>query len=202
MASMKTQYVWATEEPPPPKPSKWRWFAESYMPRVVICLMVATLVGFLFYPRVVKTVPSGHVGVLWKRFHNGTVLDPRELRDEGLHLILPWDELFLYNLRVKSINESYSAISKDGVSMTAFINIRYRLKRDTIPTLHQVMGPNYLGLIIPEIASQMREIISQYNVEDVYSTARNQIQDKIRDAMVGGMSEKMMQGEGPTAYSV
>src|SRR5215207_6564997 len=34
---------------------------------------------------------------LWKRFQNGTVLDPRELLDEGLHLILPWDKVFLYD---------------------------------------------------------------------------------------------------------
>jgi regulator of protease activity HflC (stomatin/prohibitin superfamily) len=190
------------EEPATPKLSKWRWFAENYMPSVVIYLMVATLAGFAFYPRIVKTVPSGHVGVLWKRFHNGTVLDARELKDEGLHLILPWDELFLYDLRIKSITESYSAISKDGVNMLASINIRYRLKRDTIPTLHQVIGPDYLKLVGPGIASHMREVISQYSSEDVYSTARNQIKEKIRETTVSRLSEKMMEGEGPTSYSI
>ena len=56
-------------------------------------------------PYVVITVPSGQVGVLWKRFNGfdiycwcfvgrGTVLDPRELREEGLHIIWPWDKLF------------------------------------------------------------------------------------------------------------
>ena len=45
------------------------------------------------------------VGVLWKRFNGydlycwcfvgrGTILDPRELRDEGLHIIWPWDKLY------------------------------------------------------------------------------------------------------------
>jgi len=164
--------------------------------------MVAALAALVFYPRVVKTVPSGHIGVLWKRFHHGTVLDPRDLKDEGLHLILPWDELFLYDLRIKSITESYSAISKDGVNMIASLNIRYRLKRDTIPTLHQVIGPDYLKLVGPGIASHMREVISQYNAEEVYSTARNQIQDKIRETTVGRLSDKMMEGEGPTSYSV
>jgi prohibitin 2 len=200
---MKKLYLWAAdEEPPPPKLSMWRRFAENYMPSVVIYLMVATLAGFVFYPRVVKTVPTGHVGVLWKRFQNGTVLDPRELKDEGFHLIFPWDELFLYDLRVKSITESYSAISKDGVNMISSLNIRYRLKRDTIPTLHQVIGPDYLKLVGPGIASHMREVISQYNSEEVYSTARNQIQDKIRETTVSRLSEKMMEGEGPISYSV
>jgi hypothetical protein len=48
----------------------------------------------------------------------------------------------------------------------------------------------------------MREVISQYNSEDVYSTARNQIQEKIRETTVSTMSEKMMEGEGPISYSV
>src|SRR5215217_1681065 len=200
---MKKVYLWASDkEPPAVKPSKWRRFVENYLPGIVIYLMVAALGGVVFYPRVVKTVPSGHIGVLWKRFENGTVLDPRELKDEGLHLILPWDELFLYDLRIKSFTESYTAISKDGVNMIASLNIRYRLKRDTIPTLHQVIGPDYLKLVGPGIASHMREVISQYNSEDVYSTARNQIQDKIRETTVSRLSEKMMEGEGPISYSV
>src|SRR5215217_1172421 len=200
---MKKVYLWASDkEPPAVKPSRWRQFVENRLPGVVIYLMVAALAALVFYPRVVKTVPSGHIGVLWKRFENGTVLDPRELKDEGLHLILPWDELFLYDLRIKSFTESYTAISKDGVNMIASLNIRYRLKRDTIPTLHQVIGPDYLKLVGPGIASHMREVISQYNSEEVYSTARNQIQERIRETTMSTMSDKMMEGEGPISYSV
>ena len=148
----------------------------------MIYLMVLTLVAIVLYPYVVVTVPSGHVGVLWKRFAGGTVLDPRELKDEGLHLILPWDELFLYDLRVQSLTETYNAISSDGVSLTATMNIRFRLKRDAIPALHQVIGPNYIKIAgRPGIASQMREVIAQYTAEQVYSTARQEIQDKIRE---------------------
>jgi hypothetical protein len=43
----------------------------------------------------VVTVPSGEVGVLWKRFGGGTVLDPRRLKNEGFNLILPWNQVFL-----------------------------------------------------------------------------------------------------------
>ena len=40
-------------------------------------LMVVMLLGIVLYPYMVVNVPSGHVGVLWKRFRGGTVLDPR-----------------------------------------------------------------------------------------------------------------------------
>jgi prohibitin 2 len=199
-------YLYSLDGQPPPTRVQrgWRRFIERQLPSLVIYLMVVTLVGIVLYPHMVQTVPSGEVGVLWKRFGGGTVLDPRYLRDEGLHFIWPWDELFLYDLRVQSITETYNAISSDGVSLTATINIRFRLKRDAIPTLHQVIGPNYTKLLGPEIASQMREVIAQFTAEQVYSTARLEIQDKIRERTVERLGSKMMEreGEGDESYNV
>src|SRR5256884_8280823 len=101
--------------------ARWRRFVESHLPSAVIYLMVATLVAVVLYPHMVITVPSGEVGVLWKRFGGGTVLDPRKLKNEGFNLILPWNRVFLYDLRLQSFTESYNAISSDGVSLTAAV---------------------------------------------------------------------------------
>ena len=155
--------------------------------------MVAALVIIVISPRAVVTVPSGEVGVLWKRFDDGTVLDPRELRDEGFHLIMPWDRLFIYNLRIQSLTETYDAISSDGVNMKVTINTRYRLQRDSVPALHQVVGPDYRKVLGPQIASEMREVIAQFTAEQVYSTAREDIQDKIRERSLDKLSHKMFE---------
>src|ERR1700738_488151 len=196
-------YLYSLDGEPPPARTQHRWrrFVERHLPSLVIYLMVFTLMAVVLYPHVVQTVPSGEVGVLWRRFGGGTVLDPRYLKDEGLHFILPWNELFLYDLRVQSLTETYNAISSDGVSLTATINIRFRLKRDAIPTLHQVIGPNYTKLLGPEIASQMREVIAQFTAEQVYSTARQEIQDKIRERTVERLGSKMMEREGEAEES-
>ena len=77
--------------PPAKKPSLWRRFVDRHLPALVIYLMVVTLVAVVLFPYLAVTVPSGQVGVLWKRFGGGTVLDPRQLRDEGLRFILPWN---------------------------------------------------------------------------------------------------------------
>jgi prohibitin 2 len=203
-------YLWSVDGDPPPtvRHPRWRRFVEYHLPILVIYLMVVTLIGVVLWPHVVVTVPSGEVGVLWKRFRGGTVLDPRQLRNEGLHFIWPWDELFLYDLRVQSLTETYNAISSDGVNLSATLNVRFRLKRDAIPTLHQVIGPNYIKLIGPSIASQMREVIAQYTAEQVYSTGRQEIQDKIRELTVERLGSKMMQrevegeGEDDVSYNV
>ena len=192
--------------PPPTTPLRWRRFIENYLPMVVIYLMVATLVAIVLYPHMVVTVPSGYVGVLWKRFGGGTVLDPRQLKNEGFNLILPWNRVFLYDLRLQSFTEPYNAISSDGVSLTATIIVRFRLQRDAVPVLHQAIGPNYEQVLVqPGIGSLTREVIAQYTAEQVYSTARQEIQDKIRSLVEERLSEKMMEHageEGEESYRV
>jgi len=144
--------------------------------------------------------------VLWKRFGGGTVLDPRQLKDEGMRFILPWNKLFLYDLRLQSATETYNAISRDGISLSASINIRYRLKRESIPQLHQSIGPGYVqALVSPEIGNRMREVIAEYTAEDVYSTKRAEIQDKIRRRAEAMLGEKMMErpeSEGGDPYRI
>jgi regulator of protease activity HflC (stomatin/prohibitin superfamily) len=192
-------YSWSLDERPLPTtiPDKLRRFVERRLPAVVMFLMVATLVVVALAPYVVVTVPSGQVGVLWKRFAHGTVRDPRQLRGEGLHLLLPWDKLFIYDLRVQSLTDTYNAISKDGVNLNATLNIRFRLQRNSVPILHQAIGPDYTKLLGPQIASQMRGVIAEYTAEQVYSSARQEIQDKIRETAVEKLSHKMMDAEAP-----
>jgi regulator of protease activity HflC (stomatin/prohibitin superfamily) len=192
--------------PPTRAPSRWRRFLESHLPSVVIYLMVATLVAVVLYPHMVITVPSGEVGVLWKRFGGGTVLDARKLKNEGFNLILPWNRVFLYDLRLQSFTERYNAISSDGVSLTATVIFRFRLQRDAVPVLHQAIGPNYVQVLAqPGIGSLTRQVIAEYTAEQVYSTARQEIQDKIRSLVEERLSEKMMEHageEGEESYRV
>ena len=179
-----------------PSPKKYRWwrFIERSLPIIVIYLMVATLVSFLIAPNVIVTVPTGHVGILWKRFRGGTQLDPRLLKDEGMRVLLPWDKLFLYDLRLQTHDDTYNAISKDGVNLKATIDIRFRLKHDAVPQLHQTIGPDYVKrMLSPEIGNRAREIFAEYTAEEVYSTKRQEIQKKIRTHTEAMLGQSMVQ---------
>jgi prohibitin 2 len=186
-------YFWSLEGRPLPTTARDKWwrFVEHHLPSVVIYLMVATLVIVVLLPHMLVTVSSGQVGVLWKRFAHGTIINPRRLLGEGIHVILPWDQVFLYDLRVQSLTDTYNAISKDGVNLSATLNIRFRLRHDAVPALHQVVGPDYTKLLGPQIASQMRGVIAQYTAEEVYSTARQEIQDKIRESAMEKLSHQL-----------
>jgi regulator of protease activity HflC (stomatin/prohibitin superfamily) len=178
---------------PPPAKRRWRRFVLRHLPGVSFITLIGLLIVVVLWPYVIITVPSGSVGVLWKRFNGldlycwcwvgrGTVLDPRELREEGLHIIWPWDKLYLYNLRLQSTQQTYNAISKDGVNVKAQISVRYQLLHNSVAVLHKFIGPDFLTSVVnPEIGSQARQVISQYTGEAVY-TSREQIQKQIRDA--------------------
>jgi regulator of protease activity HflC (stomatin/prohibitin superfamily) len=119
---------------------------------------------------------------------------------------LPWNRVFLYDLRLQSFTERYNAISSDGVSLTASVVVRFRLQHDAVPVLHQAIGPNYVQvLVLPGIGSLTRQVIAEYTAEQVYSTARQEIQDKIRSLVEERLSEKMMEHageEGEESYRV
>jgi prohibitin 2 len=179
--------------PPPPRRRGWWRYVGRHLPGLAVTVMMCLLIVVVLWPYVVITVPSGKVGVLWKRFNGidiycwcwvgrGTVLDPRELREEGLHIIWPWDKLYLYDLRLQSSTQTYNAISKDGVNVGAQISVRYQLLHNSVAVMHKFIGPDYLNSVIaPEIGSQARQVISQYTAEEVY-TSREAIQKEIRDA--------------------
>jgi regulator of protease activity HflC (stomatin/prohibitin superfamily) len=175
---------------PPPRRRWWRFFSR-HLPGVSVLAMAGVLIAVVLYPYAVITVPSGQVGVLWKRFNGidaycwcfvgrGTILDPKQLRNEGLHIVWPWDKLFIYDLRLHSSTQTYNAISKDGVSVAAQLSIRFQLRHNAVGVVHKFIGPQYLASVVsPEIGSQAREVISQYTAQEVY-TSREEIQEKIR----------------------
>jgi regulator of protease activity HflC (stomatin/prohibitin superfamily) len=170
--------------------------------------MTLLLIAIVLWPYVVVSVPTGHVGVLWYRiigfdpycmcFFRGTVLDPRDIREEGLHLIMPWNKLYIYDLRLQSNTQTFNAISKDGVSMSVQVSIRYQLQHNSVAVLHKFIGPDYFATVIsPEIGSQTRQVISQYTAEEVY-TSREAIQAEIHDSgqkALGASLNKLVQPE-------
>ena len=75
--------TWMEHRPAARKRNRWWRFIERQLPIIVIYLMVATLVGFVIAPNVIVTVPTGHVGILWKRFRGGTQLDRAAVEGRG-----------------------------------------------------------------------------------------------------------------------
>jgi regulator of protease activity HflC (stomatin/prohibitin superfamily) len=203
------KYPESLDDTPPPPRRRARFLGRN-LPGLSIVLMVVLLVGVVLWPYMVITVPSGQVGVLWHRFpgfdpycwclaDRGTVLNPRELREEGLHIIAPWNRLFIYDLRLQSKSEIYHTISKDGVSVIAEINIRYQLLHNSAGVLHKFVGPDYFDTILsPEIGAEARAVIARYTAQEVY-TSRDKIQQEVRDDAQRILADKLNKLVQPAA---
>lgn len=150
---------------------------------ICIGLFFCVLALIALAPSIFITIPPGHVGVLWQRFFGGTVVD--STYSEGMHMIFPWDEMFIYDARLQNAARVYDTISSDGLAMQVDIAVRYRINPDAVGVLHKFIGPNYAEILVyPEIGSHARELISRYSPEQLYTETRAFIQAEIFERMV------------------
>jgi prohibitin 1 len=147
-----------------------------------VVFFVVVLLLVYFAPTMIYTIEAGHVGVLWKRFAGGTVLD-RPLR-EGLHLIFPWDKVFIYDVRLQQMSQDFDVLSSDGLKMTVNISYRFQLNATEVPTLHQYVGPNFAEIMITaDVGASARNVFSQNTPEEIFSDRRIEIKDAITAAV-------------------
>ena len=169
-----------------------RWGTNS-----VFGLVLVLFVVMLFWRHIVVTVPAGHAGVMWWRFFGGTdlVTAPKE---EGTHLIFPWDELVISDLRLQEKTAIFDVVSIDGLNMKITASIRWHPRRKNLGILHRTIGPDYLDhLVLPEVGSVLRETIAKFRAEDLYASNRRTVQESIYRSVVsnanangiGGRSE-------------
>ena len=62
-------------------------------------ILVGGLILFIFLAKTFVNIGYGEAGVLFKTFGNGVVTDEPPL-DEGLRFILPWNSVFIYEVRL------------------------------------------------------------------------------------------------------
>lgn len=143
-----------------------------------LLLLVLLLVFAFMIPAIFFTVPSGHVGVTWSRFFGGTVTD--EVKSEGMRMKWPWNKVFIYDLRLQQMSEEIETLSEDGLRLQVETTVRYRLDRRYVALLHKHVGPDYrTTLLAPELGAQVRNELSRFEPEEIYSEERAAIQERI-----------------------
>ena len=143
-------------------------------------ILLVFLVGFAFvfsFNRMVVSVHPGEMGVLWRRLGGGTQIDT--VYREGMHLILPINTMYIYNVRKQYFTDTIDVLTVDGLTVKVRYSVRYFLDPDTLPLLHQRVGPDYVNIVVrPEIRSVVRIVFGQYKPEEIYTTQRA-IQERI-----------------------
>lgn len=166
---------------------KWSigWFNQHIHKRkrgITLSILIGLLVFLFFAERVVIFVNAGETAVLFKRFQGGTQLD--RTYGEGLHVIMPWDHMQVYNVRIQHEYKQFEVLSSNGLKILVDASIRYRPILENLPDLHQNVGPEYADRIVfPEVEAVVRQIFGQYLPEDIYSSQKFIIQNTVQNAI-------------------
>jgi regulator of protease activity HflC (stomatin/prohibitin superfamily) len=98
---------------------------------------------------------------------------------EGLHFVLPFNRLYVYNARKQRFGESIDVLTVDGLKVHVEYSVRYYPNPDLLPLLHQRVGPGYLNVVVrPEVRSVIRTVFGQYKPEEIYTTQKA-IQERV-----------------------
>jgi len=138
------------------------------------------------------TIKPGSKGVKFKRFSGGIVKD--QIYDQGFKVVMPWNDMIIYDVRIQEGSEEMDVLSKNGLSINIDLSYRYKVEDSKIGYLHDEIGKDYSERIIkPEIRSATREVIGKYLPEELYSTKREAIQDEIFESTKNAIGDKYLE---------
>jgi len=148
------------------------------LPKAMVMGVVGLIFVVVFGSSMFVTIDSGEKGVLFKKFGGG--LEKDFVYGQGFHVIAPWNDMFVYDVKIHETFEKMEVLSKNGLSIKIDLSFRYMPVQEKIGYLHDEIGRDYLERIIkPEIRSVTREVIGNYLPEELYSTKREAIEDEI-----------------------
>ena len=137
------------------------------------------------------TIESGERGVLFRRFSGG--LDKDNLYTPGFHIVAPWNDMYVYEVREQQITEQLEVLSSNGLTIGTEVTVRIAPQTDKIGELHETFGRSYIDrLIKPEIRSAVREVIGRYTPEELYSTKRAEVQTGIQESLEAALGNNFI----------
>ncbi len=147
---------------------------KSYLIIGVIVLLVLIFFGSsMFY-----TLQPGERGVLFRPFTSG--LDKEHIYIPGFHIIAPWNDLIVYDVKEQQREETMDVLDKNGLSINMDVTVRFNPVYEKIGDLHEIFGERYTDqLIIPEVRSAVRQVAGRYTAEEIYSTKRSEVEQSI-----------------------
>lgn len=146
-------------------------------------LVVGVLGAFLATSIVI--VPAGHVGVVFNVM-GGVQQDEV---GEGIHIIVPvLQQVTLYDIRqqeltlTRALGDEISARSSEGLEIGVDVTILYQITPSETARLHQDIGTAYEEVRVrPEVRSQIRDGISEFNAANLISSERGSLQNMIEE---------------------
>jgi regulator of protease activity HflC (stomatin/prohibitin superfamily) len=146
-------------------------------------------------------IQPNEVGVVFRQTARGdqALLEPLQ---PGLSWVVPFvDQVIIYDVGQQSVTmagvtENYNqqgeigsysavrAISKDGQTINLDVTVIFRLDPVQINQVHRNWRNGYLeAFIVPQARSEVRNVVSLYSAEEIYSGGRATLENQIFDGL-------------------
>lgn len=155
--------------------------AQLQLPKTLMPLILIGIVAIIFLSKSTVNIDAGEAGVLWKRFDGGVVVDQPAL-GEGFHVVAPWNNVVVYEVRQQELFEKMKVLSSNGLDIILEVSAWFVPQQENLGKLHQEKGENYLERVIkPTLRSAARSVVGRYTPEQLYASKRDVIQSEIFD---------------------
>lgn len=151
-----------------------------------IIAAVALMIALVLLVNSIDTVPVGSTGILLTL---GRVEDDKAL-SEGMHLKIPFiQKIVSMDNRVKKLEMSTEAFSKDIQTVSATLAVNYRMEPTKSFEIYKQHGTNYEdNIIVPATHEVLKSVCAQYTAEELISK-RGESSDMMRDELGSKLSE-------------
>ena len=153
--------------------------------RRLAALAVAVFLALIVLPNCFATVPVGSPGIMLTM---GKVEDTA--LPEGMHFKIPFvQKIVSMDNRVKKLELSTEAFSKDIQTVSATLAVNYRLQTEKTFAIYKSTGTAYEdNLIVPATHEVLKSVCAQYTAEELISK-RAESSDKMRDELDAKLSQ-------------
>ncbi|MBD3363459.1 prohibitin family protein [Candidatus Dojkabacteria bacterium] len=152
-------------------------------------LITIFIIFIILLPSIFVVIDAGEIGVQ-KTF--GKVSD--SVFQPGFHIKNPFTRIVRMSTRTQQYSmissesaggdDSIQALASDGASVWLDVTVFYHLQDIEAPEVYKKLGLDYDEKIIrPEIRSKIRGVMSDYTVIEIYSTKREEVQNKILEEL-------------------
>ncbi|WP_017719535.1 prohibitin family protein [Kamptonema formosum] len=125
--------------------------------------------------RTLIVIPAGNVGVVDSL---GKVSESS--LNPGVHLVNPAARIVNFSTRLKNVQETIEATSKEGLAFNINVSLQYRLQPQKAVSVYENIGTDETEIVLPRFRSIVREVTAIYPAEAIYSTKRQEIASRLR----------------------
>ena len=147
---------------------KFKAYVVRYALGFITLFLISVAAMAILWPHVVHLIPAGHKGVLFKRLSGGTVLN--YTLEEGLHLVLPWNIVTVYDTRIQQKVTTLELLTSDRLKSKVTLSFQFVVYPFNLPYLHKFIGPNYYeSVVLPIIESTARTAVAKYTSAEAFT---------------------------------